>query len=54
MGLCIGHDTLFLKYSAVPTTVLVVKDRVLGHNPVQALYMANTIYSKFKKELNIK
>ena len=54
MGLCIGHDTLFLKYSSVPTTVLVVKDRVLGHNPVQALYTANTIYSKFKKELNIK
>ncbi|WP_405330250.1 DUF1847 domain-containing protein [Ruminobacter sp.] len=53
MGLCIGHDTLFIKHSTVPTTVLVVKDRVLGHNPVQALYTANTIYSRFKKELNI-
>ena len=53
MGLCIGHDTLFIKHSKAPTTVLVVKDRVLGHNPVQALYTANTIYSRFKKELKI-
>ncbi len=53
IGLCVGHDALFLKHTAVPTTVLVVKDRVLGHNPVQALYMANTIYSRFKKELKV-
>lgn len=53
IGLCVGHDALFLKHSAVPTTVLIVKDRVLGHNPVQVLYTANTIYSRFKKELNV-
>ena len=51
IGLCVGHDTLFLKYSEVPTTVLIVKDRVLGHNPVQALYTAQGMYSRFKKEL---
>ncbi|MBQ6545771.1 MAG: DUF1847 domain-containing protein [Lachnospiraceae bacterium] len=51
IGLCVGHDTLFLKHSAAPVTVLIVKDRVLGHNPVQALYMANTRFSRFKKEL---
>ncbi|MHB1314509.1 MAG: DUF1847 domain-containing protein [Christensenellales bacterium] len=39
MGLCVGHDTLFLKHCNLPTTYLVVKDRVLGHNPVQALYL---------------
>ena len=51
IGLCVGHDTLFLQHSAAPVTVLVVKDRVLGHNPVQALYLAKTGYSRFKKEL---
>lgn len=48
VGLCVGHDTLFLKYSEAPTTVMIVKDRVLGHNPVQALYIANGMYSRFK------
>jgi uncharacterized metal-binding protein len=48
MGLCVGHDSLFLRHSAAPTTVLVVKDRVLGHNPVIALYQVGTMYSRFK------
>lgn len=48
IGLCVGHDSLFLKYSAVPASVLVVKDRVLGHNPVQALYTSGGMYSRFK------
>ena len=52
IGLCVGHDTLFLQHAAAPVTVLIVKDRVLGHNPAAALYMANTGYSRFKKELN--
>jgi uncharacterized metal-binding protein len=38
LGLCIGHDIIFTKYSQAPVTTLVVKDRVLGHNPVAALY----------------
>jgi uncharacterized metal-binding protein len=38
VGLCIGHDILFARYSAAPVTTLVVKDRVLGHNPVAALH----------------
>jgi uncharacterized metal-binding protein len=38
MGLCVGHDSLFIKHSEAPVTTLVVKDRVLGHNPVSALY----------------
>ena len=32
LGLCIGHDTLFIKYCRVPMTVIAVKDRVTGHN----------------------
>lgn len=38
MGLCVGHDSLFSRHSEAPVTTLVVKDRVLGHNPVVALY----------------
>ncbi len=38
LGLCIGHDILFTKHSKAPVTTLVVKDRVLAHNPVAALY----------------
>lgn len=45
-GLCVGHDTLFLRYAEAPVTVMAVKDRVLGHNPVAALYMAEGYYKK--------
>jgi uncharacterized metal-binding protein len=46
VGLCVGHDSLFFKYSEAFSTVLVVKDRVLGHNPVAALYTAGGYYSR--------
>lgn len=38
VGLCVGHDMLFTKYSESPITTLIVKDRLTGHNPVIALY----------------
>lgn len=38
IGLCVGHDSLFYKYSEAPVTTLFTKDRVLGHNAVAALY----------------
>ena len=37
MGLCVGHDSLFLKYSSAPCTVLAAKDRLLSHNPLAAI-----------------
>ncbi|MCP4608143.1 MAG: DUF1847 domain-containing protein [Planctomycetes bacterium] len=37
VGLCLGHDILFLRHCNAETTPLVVKDRALGHNPVAAL-----------------
>lgn len=40
MGLCVGHDSLFTKYSNAMVTTLVAKDRVLGHAPALALYTA--------------
>lgn len=48
LGLCIGHDTLFIKYCAVPLTVLAVKDRVLGHNPMAALYTSGSYYRRLR------
>jgi len=44
LGLCIGHDTLFIKYCRVPMTVIAVKDRVTGHNPLAALYLSDSLY----------
>jgi uncharacterized metal-binding protein len=38
LGLCVGHDTHFIKYSKAPVTVLATKDRVMGHNPLAVLY----------------
>jgi len=46
LGLCVGHDSLFFKHAKGLTTVLVTKDRVLGHNPVAALHLADTYYSR--------
>jgi uncharacterized metal-binding protein len=37
IGLCVGHDSLFIKYSKAPVTYLIVKDRVFGHNIPAAL-----------------
>ncbi|MBI2909789.1 MAG: DUF1847 domain-containing protein [Chloroflexi bacterium] len=44
LGLCVGHDTLFLKYCRVPVTVLAAKDRVTGHSPLAPLY--SSYYSR--------
>jgi len=38
VGLCVGHDALFCRYSKAPVTTLIVKDRVTGHNPLIAFY----------------
>lgn len=42
IGLCLGHDMLFNKYSSVPTTTLIVKDRANRHNPMATLFPAST------------
>lgn len=44
LGLCVGHDSLFIKYSDAPVTVFAVKDRVLAHNPLGVLYLSNSYY----------
>ncbi len=37
-GLCVGHDALFSKACKGPVTTFVVKDRVLGNNPMAVVY----------------
>ncbi len=37
-GLCVGHDAIFNMVSRAPVTTLIVKDRVLAHNPIGAIY----------------
>jgi uncharacterized metal-binding protein len=46
LGLCVGHDSLFFKHAEGLTTVLVAKDRVLAHNPIGALNLADSYYGK--------
>jgi len=49
LGLCVGHDSLFFKYSEAPCTVLAAKDRVLGHNPLAAIYNIDSYYRSLKR-----
>ncbi len=50
VGLCVGHDSLFLKYSKALCTVLITKDRVLAHNPAGALYTMGSYYERLMRE----
>lgn len=48
MGLCVGHDSLFIKHAEAPVTVLAVKDRLLGHAPLTAVYQYDAYYRNLK------
>jgi uncharacterized metal-binding protein len=48
LGLCVGHDSLFLKYSEAMCTVFAVKDRLMGHNPLAAVYTSDSYYKYLK------
>jgi len=49
VGLCVGHDSLFIRYSNAPVTTLITKDRVLCHNPAAALYGTSFYYKRLLK-----
>jgi uncharacterized metal-binding protein len=49
LGLCIGHDSLFLKYVDGLTTIFAVKDRVTGHHPMAPLYTSRSYYQRMMK-----
>ena len=44
--LCVGHDSLFLKHSEAPCTVLAAKDRVFGHAPLMGLYQSRSYHRR--------
>ncbi|MEO5374875.1 MAG: DUF1847 domain-containing protein [Alphaproteobacteria bacterium] len=46
LGLCVGHDSLFGRHSQGLVTTLVVKDRILAHNPIGVLTYAETLYRR--------
>jgi uncharacterized metal-binding protein len=48
IGLCMGHDILFTRYSRAPVSTLIVKDRLLGNNPAAAIYGWHARRSLFK------
>jgi uncharacterized metal-binding protein len=50
LGLCVGHDSLFFKHADAPTTVLAVKDRVTGHNPLAAVYLLESYYARLTEK----
>ena len=53
VNLCVGHDSLAMKYVSAPVTVLSAKDRVTGHNPLAAIYLYDTYYKFLKNDLPI-
>jgi len=53
VGLCVGHDSLFIKHSDAPVTYLIVKDRVLGHNPAAALHTSQFYYKRLFDDLSL-
>lgn len=52
LGLCVGHDSLFLKYANALSTVLAVKDRLLAHNPLAAVYQCESYYRYLKQPID--
>jgi uncharacterized metal-binding protein len=50
MGLCVGHDMIFARHASAPTTTLVAKDRVTGHNPAAALYGNHFYFKRLSKQ----
>ncbi len=52
LGLCVGHDTMALRALKAPATILAVKDRLLGHNPLAAIYNYDSYYRFLGKPIN--
>lgn len=44
VGICVGHDALFCRYSDAPVTTFCTKDFLAGNNPCAVLYTAHSCY----------
>jgi len=53
LNLCVGHDSLVIKHLKAPVTVFSVKDRLLGHYPLLAIYQYDGFYSYLKHPLPV-
>ncbi len=53
MGLCVGHDALFLKYAEALSTVFATKDKVLAHNPLAAIYTIDSYNNSLQKPYDV-
>jgi uncharacterized metal-binding protein len=51
MGLCVGHDSLALRHVKAPVTVLAVKDRLMGNNPLAPIYVIDSYMAWLKRPL---
>jgi uncharacterized metal-binding protein len=54
-GMCVGHDSLFIRASSAPVTSLIARDSKLQHNPVAAIYTSesyfrNALYVSHRRE----
>ena len=52
LGLCVGHDSLFYRFSQAPVTTLFAKDRVTGHSPAAPLYLTHSFYRRLLEPEN--
>jgi uncharacterized metal-binding protein len=43
-GMCVGHDSIFIRASQAPVTCLVARDTRLRHNPAAALYTSGSYF----------
>ena len=50
VGLCVGHDSLFIRHADAPVTTLITKDCVTGHNPAAALYTCGFYYKRLLRK----
>lgn len=48
LGWCMGHDPFFPHYSEAFCTVLAVKDRMLGNNPIAVVYTLGSYYRSIR------
>ena len=49
LGLCVGHDSIFYKYSEAPVTTLSAKDRLLCHASLGPLYLLDGYWKRLLK-----
>jgi Uncharacterized metal-binding protein conserved in archaea len=49
LGLCVGHDSMVLKHLEAPATILAVKDRLLGHNPLANINASDGYFNYMRR-----